>query len=331
MSRLEGRQADVGRNEHAVLGGFEDDGREVVKKNFKSGKAADKPSFFMGGCDPTVPTGPKRKLKTSWLAQPEPKEELPPIPKPTRKWTPVGVKKLPSRSKSHDGTMSSVPTRGGKKPVQQEKPITDEAEKGEEKNEVTAEKAVEPSNHEPNQEEVKVCEPPKKEDTAWTPPVVHIRKPVIPSDEDKNEQQELAVAAKEAEATVSVSTRTNGECSSCKEKEELIQEQAADIQRLKQEKGDLAREIKQTKGSQRVNKELKEEVSELKEKLKKADKQDANNKAFHKLENKLNTLKMTMDGRVNKDDIDDLRDHVNLLNMILNQDLKKEGMKNVWA
>ena len=341
-AHLAGRQAELGRPDGYVVGDFEDDGREVVKKTYKSGKPAEKPGFFLGGSDPTVPTGPKRKLRASWLADPgPPKEELSPIPKPTKRWTPIGggKKSLPDRSKSHDGTMSAA-SRKGKKSA---KPEEDEAKKEEdttsepeeeEETDGTAEEEV-PA-EEPNavveeveQEEAKPAkEVAAKKEAAWTPPAITIRKPVKPTEEDKKEQD---VKTPESVPAPAPTTNANGECSPCVEKDALLAKQAAEIEQLKAEKAELAKQVKKIKGSQRVNTELKEQVYELQRQVDKKETQDANSKAFSKLESKLNTLKMVMDGTVNKNSLDDLQEHVSMLNMVLNQDLKKQGMKNVWA
>ncbi|CAB9509052.1 expressed unknown protein [Seminavis robusta] len=59
------------------------------------GELTDRPRFFLGGSDPIRPTGPRRKLRASWLENTPP--ALTPIPKPTRIWKP------PSR-KTNDGS-----------------------------------------------------------------------------------------------------------------------------------------------------------------------------------------------------------------------------------
>ena len=341
-ANLEGRQADITRPDEFNLGGFDDDGRSVVKKSYKSGKPADKPGFFLGGSDPTVPTGPKVKLRSNWMASSSSTSETPArvehVPKPHKKWTPAGAgtgkKGLPKRCKSHDGTMAAGTTvRKGRKPAFASKKVEDDdATKNEEAKEEVAvkEKAVEdPEAEEVNAEEI-VEKTVVETKPAWEPPKVLIRKSVVPTEEDKKELEEMMKTADIA-APSAPTINANGDCNACADKDALIAKQAAEIEALKAEKGDLAKQVKKIKGSQKVNSELKEQVFELQQQLKTKDTQDANSKGFTKLENKLNTLKMVTDGSVNKDSLEELQEHVSMINMVLNQDLKKEGMKNVWA
>jgi hypothetical protein len=420
---LDGRQAQVDRPGEFNLGGFDDDGRQVVKKSYSSGKAAEKPEFFMGGCDPTVPTGPKRKLRASWLSDgPAQTEPPPPIATPTKRWTPVNVKKLPPRAASHDGSMSAAGHTGGQRkgrkpfkpasppeikadegqeehkgtgnvresdtketetPRKEEQPTPktaprDELEEEEEEEEEELEEDLEEEEAPRQAVKPRVVSPkprsvspkprapilPKQEGrgvspvrsvspiriattdgvtkhqvrgtspvrtaspvkpaspvkTTWQPPTLHIRKPVHPTDDDEGQltfKDEVSTAPQDA-------------ATSNAEKDQLIKTQAEEIKKLRAEKGELAGEIKKMKGSQRMNQELKDEIFELKQQLSKKEQSDANSKGFHKLENKLNTLKMVMDGKVNKQSLEDLQEHVAFLNMLINQDLKKEGMKNVW-
>lgn len=343
-ANLEGRQADIARPDDFNLGGFDDDGRSVVKKTYTSGKPADKPGFFLGGSDPTVPTGPKVKLRTNWMtnSSSDTPQRVEHVPKPHKKWTPAGSgtgkKGLPKRCQSHDGTMAAGTTfrKGKKKPafatkkaeendevkageVEETKTeqITDEAEKTKKE-----EHKEEPVDEEPRKEtETETAPAPAP---TWEPPKVVIRKSVIPTEEDRKEQEKMMETA-DTSAAASASTVIDAD------KDALIAKQAAEIEALKAEKGELAKQVKKIKGSQQVNTELKEQVFELQQQLKAKDKQDANSKGFTKLENKLNTLKMVVDGNVNKNNLEELQEHVSMINMVLNQDLRKEGMKNVWA
>ena len=363
-ANLAGHQADMQRPDAYIVGGFEEDGREVVKKTFKSGKPAEKPGFFMGGCDPTVPTGPKRKLRASWLADgPPAMDDKPPIPTPTRKWTPVGKKELPHRAQSHDGTTSAsgFGVRKGKKPSpaggKSESSIKLEPEKpspagGKSMGSIQVEKEEEeePKEEEPAKEEEKPAEE-KKEDPAKAKPAapapaakipvnpsfggkIHVRKPPKPTEACVEEFHEMANSQRDHHADGKKEMGTvgaDGKCSVCETKDDEIAHLKEELEKVKKEKGELAAQIKKIKGSARANKELKDEIFELKQELNKKDTADSNSKNFTKLENKLNTLKMIMDGRVDRNDLMEMQEHVDMLNMIINQDLKKNGMKNVWA
>ena len=338
-ANLDGRQADVARPDEFNLGGFDEDGRSVVKKSFKSGKPADKPGFFLGGSDPTVPTGPKVKLRSNWMSSGNSSDDAPAarvehVPKAHKKWTPAGSgtgkKGLPKRCKSHDGTMTAGTTvrKGKKKPAfATKKAENDDATKNDETTEevgVEVPKTEEPKIEESQDDTVAETKP------AWEPPKIVIRKSIVPTEADKKELEEM-MKATDISAPVAPTSNTQGDCNACADKNALIAKQAAEIEALKAEKGELAAQVKKIKGSQKVNTELKEQVFELQQQLKTKDTQDANSKGFTKLENKLNTLKMVTDGSVNKDSLEELQEHVSMINMVLNQDLKKEGMKNVWT
>ena len=359
-SNLKGRQAQVERNGGYVMGSFEDDGREVVKKEFKSGKAADKPGFFLGGSDPTVPTGPRRKLRTSWIAgandtgnAEETKSSSsttpppPVIPKPTKKWTPVAKRELPTGSSSshhQDGTVSGTLKKsssvGAGAVLKEEKPAVESKEKQEtntkeetKKEEATIkEEVVLKTEKTPKAEE----EPPKlavqeehhhksKErsvPSSKTPPMVQVVAAKAARPETIPES-----AAKSVITTNALASTSDNDAA----KDEEIKTLKEEIAQLKEEKGELAKQVKKIKSSAKVNTELKEEISQLKEQLNKNNANQEDSKKFHKLENKLNTLKMVVDGHVNMNSLEDLQDHVNMIKMVLNQDLKKDGMKNVWA
>lgn len=310
------------RNEYGVLGGFEETGREEVKKDVsKIATKAEKPDFFMGGCGPTVPTGPKRKLRNSWMNKSSEDSEAPPrvehVPKPLKKWTPVKKKALPPRSKTHDGSVNPLAVRGGKKKAdkkkEEEEPQKKEEEKApQEKRSVSPLRSSAPERSAPSAEDLaKPATPPPKAAAPKESP-----KP-------KEEEEKPAEPAAAVPAPASEGDTKDAEIAALK----------AEIEKLKTEKGALARGLKKSKGAAGMNKELKEEIFELKQELKKCGThaKDENAKGFHKLENKLNTLKMILDGKVDKNNLEELQDHVSMVNMILNQDLKKEGMKNIWA